>query len=86
MNSMEKHMGASRKNWQVGTVHWFDEKSGEGMIRSEAGDLFYVHKSAIGDFLKAKKNKEKALKDKQKIKYQLIDDVTFVQVSKVKEL
>jgi CspA family cold shock protein len=67
--------------WQLGTVHWFDEKSGEGIIKSEQGDSFYVHYSAIET-----NKKWKSLKDKKQVKFQVIDDVTFSQVSKVKEL
>lgn len=78
-------MSASRKKpkveWQLGTVHWFDEKSGEGMIKSEDGQNFYVHYSAIDS-----KDQFKSLKDKSKVKYQLVDDVTFSQISKVKEI
>lgn len=78
-------MAASRKkpkiDWKLGTVHWFDEKSGEGMIKSEDGKNYYVHYSAIDS-----KDKWKSLKDKTKVKYQLVDDLTFSQISKVKEI
>jgi cold shock CspA family protein len=67
--------------WQLGTVHWFDEKSGEGMIKSETGESFYVHYTAIDS-----DKKQKSLRDKKKVKFQVVDDVTFTQVSKVKEL
>lgn len=68
-------------NWQLGTVHWFDEKSGEGMIKSnENGQSYYVHYSAIEC-----PKKWKTLKDKEKVKFQLVEDVTFRQVSRVKE-
>ncbi|MGE3756112.1 MAG: cold-shock protein [Pseudobdellovibrionaceae bacterium] len=71
----------SQIEWQMGTVHWFDEKSGEGMIKSEDGQSYYVHYSAIDS-----DKKWKSLKDKNKVKFQLIDDVTFAQVSRVKEV
>ncbi|MBX2994066.1 MAG: cold shock domain-containing protein [Bdellovibrionaceae bacterium] len=67
--------------WQLGTVHWFDEKSGEGMIKSDDGQSYYVHYSAIDS-----EKKWKSLKDNKKVKFQLIDDVTFAQVSRVKEV
>lgn len=67
--------------WQLGTVHWFDEKSGEGMIKSDDGHSYYVHYSAIDS-----NKKWKSLKDSEKVKFQLIDDVTFAQVSRVKEV
>ena len=67
--------------WQLGTVHWFDEKSGEGMIKSDDGQAYYVHYSAIES-----DRKWKSLKDKKKVKFQVVDDTTFSQVSRVKEL
>jgi cold shock CspA family protein len=79
-------MSATKDSWQVGTVHWFDEKSGEGMIKSAEGELYFVHHTAIESLAKAKAQKQKALKDKQKVKFQLIEDITFSQVSRVKEL
>ncbi len=71
----------SKVKWQMGTVHWFDEKSGEGMIKSENGENFYVHYSAIES-----EKKYKSLKSKTKVKFQIVDDTTFSQVSKVKEI
>lgn len=67
--------------WQLGTVHWFDEKSGEGMIKANDGQSYYVHYSAIDS-----DKKWKSLKEKKKVKFQLIDDVTFTQIARVKEL
>lgn len=87
MASMEEVMAANAKNnWQVGTVHWFDEKSGEGMIKASDGNLYFVHHTAIETFAKAKALKQQALRDKQKVKFQIIEDMTFTQVSRVKEL
>ena len=68
-------------NWQLGQVQWFDDKAGEGMIRSENGEQYYVHYSAIDN-----KAKWKTLKQNKKVKFQVINDATFVQVSKVKDL
>ena len=45
--------------WQLGTVSWFDPKSGEGMIKSKEGKLFYVHYSTIDSDKKWKNLKEK---------------------------
>ena len=70
-----------RTNWQLGIVHWFDEQSGEGMIKAENGDCYYVHYSAIDS-----KKKWKSLKEKKRVQFQLIDDVTFTQIARVKEL
>jgi len=67
--------------WKTGTVHWFDESSGEGMIKCEEGVNYYVHYSAIES-----KQKWKSLQDKKKVKFQTVEDVTFSQVTKVKEI
>lgn len=77
---MAKQKNAVSK-WQLGTVHWFDEKSGEGMVKSEDGNSYYVHYSAIDS-----KQKWKSLKEKKRVQFQLIDDVTFTQILRVKEL
>jgi CspA family cold shock protein len=68
-------------NWQLGTVHWFDEKSGEGMIKAETGQTYYVHYSAIDS-----QKKWKSLREKKPVEFQIIDDVTFAQISKIREL
>lgn len=62
-----------------GIVHWFDELSGEGIIKNAEGKSFFVHYSAIES-----KNSWKSLKDKQKVKFKLVKDSTFSQVSHVK--
>lgn len=69
------------QSWQLGTVRWFDEKSGEGMIKADDGQSYYVHYSAIDS-----DKKWKSLKDNKKVRFQLVDDVTFAQVSRVKEV
>ncbi len=67
--------------WQLGTVSWFDPKSGEGMIKSEEGKLFYVHYSAIDS-----DKKWKTLKEKKEVKFKAIDDDFAKHVIKVREL
>lgn len=77
-------MGRSKtinQQWQLGTVHWFDEKSGEGIIRGKDGQSYYVHYSAIDS-----SKKWKSLKDSKEVKFLVVDDVTFTQVSRVKEV
>jgi cold shock CspA family protein len=69
------------KTWLNGIVHWFDNKSGEGLVKAKDGTTYFVHYSAIES-----KKKWKSLKDKAEVKFQIIDDVTFSQVSKVKEI
>ena len=76
---------SAKAKWLQGKVHWYDQKSGEGMIRSNDGNVYYVQSSAIDDFVTSKRNKEKTLKDKQEVQFQLLEDTTFVQVSRVKE-
>ena len=68
------------KSWLDGVVHWFDKNSGEGLIKSKNGETYFVHYSAIES-----PKKWKALNENSPVKFQLIEDVTFVQVSKVKE-
>lgn len=70
-----------RPKWQRGVVHWFDKDSGKGMIKSADGMNYFVHYSAIDS-----PKKWKSLKERKEVKFQLIDDVTFVQVSRVKEI
>ncbi len=70
-----------RKRWFSGIVHWFDRKTGEGLIKSKDGKTYFVHYSAI------QSNKRwKSLEDRKEVKFQLIDDVPFAQVSRVKEI
>jgi len=71
----------SKKKWQLGTVRWFDDLKGEGVIRDEKGNSFYVHYSAI----KTDK-KRKTLIANKKVKFQLFEDSHFTQVDKVKEI
>jgi CspA family cold shock protein len=67
--------------WQIGTVSWFDQKSGEGMIKSEDGKLFYVHYSAIDS-----DKKWKTLKEKKEVKFKALDDEFNKQVTRIKEV
>lgn len=76
-----KQTTKSKQFWKLGTVHWFDKSSGEGMIKCESGVNYYVHYSAIES-----NEKWKSLQDKKKVKFQIIEDVTFAQVTKVKEI
>ena len=65
--------------WQLGTVRWFDEKSGDGVIKSDDGISYYVHYSAIES-----ERRWKSLNEKKRVEFQVIEDVTFSQVSRVK--
>lgn len=66
-------------DWINGVVHWFDNTSGEGIIKDGSGESFFVHYSAIES-----KTEWKSLNDKQKVKFKLVKDSTFSQVSHVK--
>ena len=79
LNFKEEKMTAPK--WQLGTVRWFDELKGEGVIRDENGKSFYVHYSAIET-----EKKRKTLKKGKEVKFQLLEDSHFVQVDKVKDL
>lgn len=67
--------------WQLGTVRWFDDLKGEGLIRDENGNSFYVHYSAIET-----NKKRKSLKKGREVKFQLLEDSHFTQVDRVKEV
>jgi CspA family cold shock protein len=75
---MQKH-SAENTDWLKGTVHWFDNTSGEGIIKDSEGQSFFVHYSAIES-----NSSWKSLEDKQKVKFKLVKDCTFAQVSHVK--
>ena len=66
--------------WQIGTVSWFDNKSGEGMIKAKDGRLFYVHYSAI-----VSDEKWLTLQEKAEVKFKAIDDEFTKHVTKVKQ-
>ena len=58
------------KHWIKGIVGWFNEKSGEGMIKAEdSQDWYYVHYSSIQTT-----NKWKSLKKNQTVKFKIYDD------------
>ncbi len=67
--------------WQLGIVRWFDDLKGEGLIRDESGNSFYVHYSAIDS-----DKKRKTLKKGKEVKFQLLEDSHFTQVDKVREI
>ena len=76
--------------WQKGTVRWFDNISGDGMIRV-GNKSIYVHWSAIAKGLKGPKDcfkRPKALWcvlfPNQKVKVQVFEDYNYIQIDKVK--
>jgi CspA family cold shock protein len=68
----------SAVKWLLGTVSWFNDGSGEGVIRCENGKNYYVHYSAIRS-----KQKRKTLKQNQKVKLQVLDDEFARHVTKL---
>ena len=56
-------------NWHLGTVRWFDDFTGRGVITGENGVDYKVHYSAIES-----KSKWKKLRDNSKVKFKLLDD------------
>lgn len=66
-------------DWMNGTVHWFDDLSGEGIIKDAEGQSYFVHYSAIES-----NRKWKSLRDKQRVQFKLVKDSTFSQISNVK--
>lgn len=71
-------MSSKTVKWKLGKVSWFNDGSGEGVIRTESGRDFYVHCSAIQS-----NQKRRSLKPKQKVKIQVLDDGFARHVTKV---
>ena len=69
----------SKQNWKLGTVRWFDDVKGEGLIRDENGKSIYVHYSAIESV-----NKHKTLNEESEVKFLLLEDSHYTQVARVK--
>ena len=74
------------KKWHDATVSWFNDGSGEGVVRTLEGRDFYCHYSAIEGNNKITDNykERKALKPKQKVKIQVLDDKFSRHVTKLK--
>lgn len=66
--------------WMHGKVRWFDELRGEGLIRGDCGESYYVHYSSI----KSTK-KRKTLKKDTSVRFKLLEDSHFTYVSEVGE-
>lgn len=66
------------KTWISGHVHWFDKLSGEGVIKDDLGNSYFVHEWAVIG--------SDTLRDKAPVKFQLVRDTTFVQVSAIMEV
>lgn len=64
--------------WQLGEVSWFNDGSGEGVVRGENGKNYFVHYSAIQS-----NEKRKTLKPNQKVKVQVLDDDFARHVTKL---
>jgi cold shock CspA family protein len=69
----------SKQIWKLGTVRWFDDLKGEGLIRDTDGKSYYVHYSAIES-----QKKHKTLNEESEVKFQLLEDSHYTQVARVK--
>lgn len=68
-------------NWKLGKVLWFNEYSGEGEVRDQEGNDYFVHYSVIES-----NQKWKELKSEKRIKFSINCDSKRPQVLRVKEL
>ena len=68
----------ARVDWTFGKVSWFNDSSGDGIVRAENGRNYYVHYSAIQS-----RQKRKTLKANQKVKIQVLDDEFARHVTKL---
>ena len=69
------------EEWSLGTVHWFDDLSGDGIVKNAVGKGYYVHYSAIDS-----DSPWKSLQNGQSVWFKLVQDTTFSQVVKIREL
>jgi len=69
----------SKIKWQLGKVSWFNDGSGEGVVRGENGKNYYVHYSAIQS-----NKKRKTLTANQEVEIQVLDDDFARHVTKLK--
>lgn len=75
-----------------GKVIWFDTLVGEGVVKSEMGDRYYVHYSAIEAIptLTTKKAKSikshKALKPDQAVEFTIYENAYLKQVKTIREV
>ena len=67
--------------WKIGKVRWFNDLKGEGLIRDEEGNSFYIHYSAIES-----KKRWKTLKKNRKVRFQLLEDSHLAQILRLKEV
>ncbi|MBK9039453.1 MAG: cold shock domain-containing protein [Bdellovibrionales bacterium] len=67
--------------WQVGTVRWFNEASGLGIIEDDAGRTYEVHYSAIQS-----DKKWKTLHENKKVRFIPLDDPDYMIAEQVKEV
>lgn len=66
--------------WKEGKVRWFDDLKGEGLIRDEEGNSYFVHYSTINS-----NENRRTLKRNKKVKFKLLEESHFTYVSDIKE-
>ena len=69
-------------NWILGTVQWFDELSGEGMILDNNSKIsYYVHYSAI-----ISNDERRTLNQGCSVRYRLYENLYSKQVDRVVQI
>lgn len=69
------------KKWHNGEVSWFDDLAGEGMIRGDNGNLYYVHYSTIES-----DKTRKTLSAKTPVQFQIHVGFNYSQVFRVRTI
>ena len=72
---------AKKVNYQLGTVTWFDDHTGKGIITDDDGIDYKVHYSSIES-----KSKWKSLEKNTKVKFVAFDDPDHLIAEKVLEV
>lgn len=71
---------SAKVNFQLGTVRWFDDLTGRGIITNDQGVDYKVHYSSIES-----KSKWKTLKKNAKVKFIAYEDPEHMIASSVRE-
>ena len=71
-------MAKNKVNWVKGKVRWFDPVRGEGFLRDEEGNSYFINESILENVKNSKK-----LKQNKTVKFKLSEDIHFVEVEKI---
>ena len=69
---------ATKINWMIGKVRWFDHVRGEGYLRDEDGKSYFINESILQNPKSSKK-----LQQNKKVKFQVSKDSHFVEVERI---